>query len=303
MTEYDQIEAPVDALPLREDDVSRDVKSEQNRRPLFVIEPTRGWSALQLRALWEYRELLYFFVWRDVKARYKQTALGAAWAILQPFLMMVAFSIFFGYLVQIESDGFPYPVFAYTALLPWQLFSNALTESGNSLVTHRDLLTKVYFPRLLLPLSAVLSGLVDFGVAFIVLLGMMYYYSIVPTAAILALPLFVVFACMTALAVSVWLAALNAQYRDVRYTISFLTQIWLFATPIVYPVSMIPEAWRPLYGVNPMVGVVEGFRWVLLGKSDALNVSMLVSVLVVVVLLVGGLYYFKRMEATLADVI
>lgn len=270
---------------------------------LVVIRPSRGWVSLGLRDLWEYRELLYFLVWRDVKVRYKQTALGAAWAILQPFLTMVVFSVFFGNLARVPSDGIPYPVFAYTALLPWQLFAYALTESGNSLVASQQLITKVYFPRLVIPISAVLAGLVDFCIAFVVLLGMMLYYGIVPTAAALTLPLFLLLAVMTALAVGLWLSALNVQYRDVRYTIPFLTQFWLFATPVAYPSSLVPAWIRPLYGLNPMAGVVEGFRWALLGKSGGVGPLVFVSALVVGLLLVGGLVYFRHMEKTFADVV
>jgi len=269
----------------------------------FEIEPSRGWASLKLRTVWAYRELLYFLIWRDVKVRYKQTALGAAWAVLQPVLTMVVFSVFFGQLGKIPSDGLPYPIFAYTALLPWQLFAHTLTESGNSLVSNQELITKVYFPRLVIPLSSVLAGLVDFSIAFSVLLGMMYYYGIAPSMAVLTLPLFIMLACATALAVGLWLAALNVQYRDVRYTIPFLTQFWLFATPIAYPASLVPDPYRALYGLNPMVGVVEGFRWALLGQTDALNPSVFVSVLVVGVLLTGGLFYFRRMESTFADVV
>jgi len=271
--------------------------------PVIVIRPSRGWVSLRLRDLWEYRELLYFLVWRDVKVRYKQTVLGAAWAILQPFLTMVVFSIFFGRLAGVPSDGIPYPVFAYTALLPWQLFAHALTESGNSLVANQQLITKVYFPRLVIPISAVLAGLVDFSIAFVVLLGMMLYYGIVPTTATLTLPLFLLLAIATALAVGLWLSALNVQYRDVRYTIPFLTQFWLFATPIAYSSSLVPERWRALYGLNPMAGVVEGFRWALLGKSGGVGPLVIVSALVVSVLLVGGLVYFRRMEKTFADIV
>jgi lipopolysaccharide transport system permease protein len=271
--------------------------------PLFVIEPSHGWVAPNLRDIWLYRELLYFLVWRDVKVRYKQTALGAAWAVLQPFMTMVVFSIFFGRLGNIPSDGIPYPIFVYTALLPWQLFAHSLTESGNSLVTNQDLLTKVYFPRLVVPLSAVLAGLVDFCIAFTVLLAMMFYYGMAPGMAILALPFFVVFACVAALSVGLWLAALNVQYRDVRYTIPFLTQFWLFVTPIAYPLSLVPESWRIVYGLNPMVGVVEGFRWALLGTGDGVGPAILVSMVVMMLLLVGGLFYFRRVEKTFADVI
>lgn len=269
----------------------------------FVIEPSRGWVAPKLGELWAYRGLFYFLVWRDVKVRYKQTALGAAWAILQPFMTMVVFSIFFGRLANVPSDGIPYPIFAYTALLPWQLFAHALSESGNSLVNNQELVTKVYFPRLIIPLSAVLAGLVDFCLAFTVLIGMMYYYGITPSLAILTLPLFVLVACMAALAVGLWLAALNVQYRDVRYTIPFLTQFWLFVTPIAYSASLVPEQWRLLYGLNPMLGVVEGFRWAMLGKADALGPSVFVSITMTVLLLIGGLFYFRRVERTFADVV
>jgi lipopolysaccharide transport system permease protein len=283
--------------------VVRDNGGAGHRDPTFVIEPTAGWIAPRLGELWTHRELLYFLVWRDVKVRYKQTALGAAWAILQPFMTMVVFSIFFGRLAGVPSEGVPYPIFAFTALLPWQLFAHSLTESGNSLVTNQDLVKKVYFPRLVIPLSSVLAGLVDFALAFVVLLGMMWYYGITPGAAVLALPLFVLLACVTALAVGLWLAALNVEYRDVRYTIPFLTQFWLFITPIAYPASLVPERWRVLYALNPMVGVVEGFRWSLLGSSDALSDSVGASAVMVVVLLVGGLFYFKRVEKTFADIV
>jgi lipopolysaccharide transport system permease protein len=271
--------------------------------PKIVIRPSRGWVSLGLRDLWEYRELLYFLVWRDIKVRYKQTVLGASWAILQPFLIMVVFSIFFGRLAKVPSDGLPYPVFVYCALLPWQLFSNAFTESGNSLVASQQLITKVYFPRLIIPISAVVAGLLDFSIASVVLLGMMLYYGIVPTVAAMTLPLFILLAIATALAVGLWLSALNVQYRDVRYTIPFLTQFWLFASPIAYPSSLVPEPWRVVYGLNPMAGVVEGFRWALLGKAEGPGPLLTVSVLVVVALLIGGLYYFRRMEKTFADVI
>jgi lipopolysaccharide transport system permease protein len=271
--------------------------------PTIIIRPSRGWLKLNLRDLWEYRELLYFLVWRDVKVRYKQTVLGAAWAILQPFLTMVVFSIFFGRLAKVPSDGIPYPIFTYTALLPWQLFAYSLTESGNSLVANQQLITKVYFPRLIIPISAVLAGLVDFAIAFVVLLCMMFYYGIVPTVCILTLPLFLIFAIATALAVGLWLSALNVEYRDVRYTIPFLTQFWLFATPIAYSSSLVPERWRTLYGLNPMAGVVEGFRWALLGKSGGFGPMVIVSVLAVIALLAGGLIYFRRMERTFADIV
>jgi lipopolysaccharide transport system permease protein len=270
---------------------------------VIFIRPAKGWVSLNLRDLWEYRELLYFLTWRDIKVRYKQTALGAAWAVLQPLLTMVVFTIFFGKLAKIPSDNLPYPIFAYTALLPWQLFAYALNQSGNSLVANQQLITKVYFPRLMIPLSALLAGLVDFLIAFVVLLGMMVYYGIWPTIAILTLPLFLLLALATALAAGLWLSALNVEYRDVRYTIPFLTQFWLFVTPIAYPSSLVPERWRTLYGLNPMAGVVEGFRWALLGQGGGMGGLMIVSVFAVIVLLVGGLVYFRRMEKTFADVV
>ena len=253
--------------------------------------------------MWEYRELLYFLTWRDVKVRYKQTALGAAWAIIQPVFMMAVFSLFFGRLAKVPSDGIPYPIFTFCALLPWQLFAHSLTESSNSLVTNERLITKVYFPRLVIPISAVLGGLVDFAIAFVILLGLMAYYGIVPTWAVVTLPGFLLLAIVTALAVGLWLSALNVQYRDVRYTINFLVQFWLFATPVAYPSSIVPERWRALYGLNPMAGVVEGFRWALLGKTQPPGSLLAVSVTVVILLLIGGLYYFRRMEQEFADVV
>lgn len=271
--------------------------------PKFFIGPSGGWTSLGLAELWEYRELLYFLTWRDIKVRYKQTALGAAWAIIQPFLLMVVFSLFFGRFARVPSDGIPYPIFAFCALLPWQLFAHALTESSNSLVSNEHLITKVYFPRLVIPISAVFSGLADFAIAFVTLLGMMAYYGIVPTWAIITVPGFVFLAMLTALGVGLWLSALNVKYRDVRYTMSFLIQFWMFATPIVYPSSIVPARWRALYGLNPMAGVVEGFRWALLGTAEGPSALLTVSVVVVFSLLVGGLYYFRRMEQEFADIV
>lgn len=271
--------------------------------PLTVIQPTRGWAALRLAELWEYRELLYFLTWRDVKVRYKQTALGAAWAILQPLLTMLVFTLVFARLAKMPSDGIPYPLFAFAALLPWQLFSYALNQASASLVASQGLIKKVYFPRLVIPISAVLGGVVDFVLAFAVLAVMMAWYGTVPGLAILALPLFLLLAVATALAVGLWLATLNVEYRDVRYTIPFLTQFWLFATPIAYPASLVPERWRPLLGLNPMAGVVEGFRWSLLGTDTAPGAMVWVSAAVVAVLLASGLVYFRRMERTFADVV
>lgn len=271
--------------------------------PVIVGRPSRGWVSLRLRELWEYRELLYFLAWRDIKVRYKQTVLGAVWAILQPFLTMVIFSIFFGRLAKVPSDGIPYPIFSYSALLPWQLFVHALTGSGNSLVANRHLVTKVYFPRLVIPMAAVLAGLVDFAIAFVVLLGMMLYYGIAPTLGILTLPLFLLLTVGTALSAGLWLSALNVQYRDVRHVIPFLTRFLLFATPIAYSSSLVPERWQALYGLNPMAGAVEGFRWALLGKSGGTGTLMIVSAAAVIVLLFGGLVYFRRMERTFADIV
>lgn len=269
----------------------------------LIIEPPRSWEALHWRELWAARELLGFLVWRDVKVRYKQTALGVAWAVLQPLLAMIIFSIFFGRLAKMPSDGIPYPVFAYCGLLPWQLFAHALTESGNSLVTNERLITKVYFPRVVIPLAAVLAGVVDFVIAFMLLLGMMVAFHVVPGTAVVTLPCFMLLAVVTALAAGLWLSALNVRYRDVRYTIPFLTQFWLFATPVVYPSSLVPEAWRPLLGLNPMAGVVEGFRWALLGTPEAPWALLAVSAIVSVALLLGGLVYFRRVERLFADVI
>ena len=268
-----------------------------------VIEPSRGWIALKLDELWEYRELLFFLTWRDIKVRYKQTILGAAWAIIQPLFTMVVFSLFFGRLAKIPSDGMPYPIFSYAALVPWQFFANGLTASSNSLVGSANLIKKVYFPRLVVPISAVLSGGVDFAIAFVVLLGMMLAYGIVPTWNMAWLPLLLLLALITALGVGLWLTAMNVQFRDVRYAVPFLVQAWMFATPIVYPSSLLAEPWRTLYGINPMVGVVECFRWALLGTDTAPGPIVAVSTLVAVGLLVSGAFYFRKMEKTFADVV
>ena len=270
---------------------------------VLVLQPSKGFVRLNLRDVWTYRELLFFLIWRDVKVRYKQTVLGVTWAILQPVMTMVVFSVFFGRLAKMPSDGIPYPVFAFAALLPWQLFAYALSESSNSLVGSQHLITKVYFPRLVIPLAVVLAGLVDFAIAFGVLLALIWYYRIVPTAAIVLLPLFVLLAIVTALAVGLWLSSLNVKYRDVRYTIPFLTQFWMLATPVAYPSSLVPEHWRALFGLNPMAGVVEGFRWALLGKAQGPGPLLAVSVVAVVILLIGGLMYFRQMETTFADLV
>jgi len=270
---------------------------------VILIKPTKGWASLQLKDLWEYRELLYFLVWRDIKVRYKQTVLGAAWAIIQPFFTMVVFSLFFGKLAKMPSDGVPYPLFCFTALVPWTLFSNGLSQSSNSLVGSAHLITKVYFPRLVIPISSVLSGTLDFFISFVVLLGLMALYGIFPTGNILWLPLLILFAFVGSLGVGMWLSALNVQFRDVRYIVPFLTQIWLFATPIAYPSSLLSEPWRTIYGLNPMVGVVEGFRWALLGSDTAPGPIVIVSSMVALFLLVGGAFYFRRMEKNFADLV
>ena len=272
-------------------------------RPTTVIEPARGWARLGLREIWAYRELLYFMTWRDVKVRYKQTALGAAWAVLQPFLTMVVFSLFFGRLAQVPSNGLPYPVFAYAALVPWTFFANGLTLSSQSLVGSANLITKVYFPRLIVPAAAVVSGLVDFVIALAVLVGMMAWYGIVPDAKALLLPAFVLLALISSLGAGLWLSALNVRYRDVRYVVPFLVQFWLFATPIAYPSNLLEEPWRTLYGINPMVGVVEGFRWCLLDADTAPGPIILVSALAALGLLASGAYYFRRTERSFADVV
>jgi lipopolysaccharide transport system permease protein len=268
-----------------------------------IIEPAQGWSLLNLRELWAYRELLYFLIWRDIKVRYKQTVLGAAWAVIQPFFTMVVFSLFFGRLAGVPSDGLPYPIFAYAALVPWTYFANALTQSSNSLVEHERMIKKVYFPRLMIPAASAFAGLLDFAIAFIILLGMMFWYGIVPGIAIWTVPLFILLAALTALGVGLWFAALNVRYRDVRYVIGFVVQFWLFATPVAYSSTLVPEQWRLLYGLNPMAGVVEGFRWALLGQGQAPGAMLAVSVATVVTIFVGGLLYFRRMEDSFADVV
>jgi lipopolysaccharide transport system permease protein len=268
-----------------------------------VIRPSSGWSALNLREIWAHRELLYFLIWSDLKLRYKQTSLGAVWAVLQPFLTMIVYSIFLGRLARVPSDGIPYPVFVYTALVPWTFFANALTTSSMSLIRHERVITKVYFPRLIIPLAAVAAGLVDLGIAFVLLVGIVIYYGIMPGMAILLLPVFVVVATVTALAVSLWLSALNVQYRDVRYTIPFLTQVWMFVTPVIYSSNLVPERWHAIYALNPMAGVVEGFRWSLLGQENPSFLILAISSMMTILILVGGLYYFRRLERTFADVV
>ena len=272
--------------------------------PTLRIAPSKGWVPLKLKDLWEYRELLYFLIWRDIKVRYKQTALGATWAIIQPFFTMVVFSIFFGHLAKVPSDGIPYPLFSFAALVPWTFFANGLSQSSNSLVGSGTLITKVYFPRLIIPLASVFSGIVDFVLAFLVLLGMMVYYGLMPTTMnVLWLPLFLLLALTTSLGVGLWLSALNVEYRDVRYIVPFITQFWMLATPIGYPSSLLQQPWRTLYGLNPMVGVAEGFRWALLGTNTAPGPIIAVSSAAAVLILVTGAFYFRRMEKTFADLV
>jgi len=271
--------------------------------PVTILKPAGKRVSFGLVELWQYRELLYFLVWRDIKVRYKQTVLGASWAIIQPFFTMVVFSLFFGRLAGVPSDDIPYPIFAFSALVVWTFFANGLTMSANSLVGSQNMIKKVYFPRLAVPVATVLSGLVDFVLAFLVLLGMMVFYGMVPTMNVIWLAPLLLLAVITSLGVGIWTSALNVRYRDIRHAVPFLVQFWLFATPIAYPSSLLDEPWRTLYGINPMVGVVEGFRWALLGTETAPGPIIAVSSLVAIGLLVGGTYYFRRMERTFADVV
>lgn len=272
--------------------------------PVLRIEPSKGWISLQLRDLWEYRELLYFLTWRDIKVRYKQTALGASWAIIQPFFMMVVFSLFFNRFGGIQAEGgVPYPIFSYAALVPWTFFANGIAQSSNSLVGSQNLIKKVYFPRLSIPLATIFAGLVDFAFAFGVMVVMMIYFGIVPTANLVWLPLFLLLSLITALGVGLWLTAMNVHYRDVKYVVPFLTQFWLLATPVAYSASIVPEQWQGVYGLNPMVGVIEGFRWALLPNQTPPGEMMWASVGTAVGLLISGAFYFRRMEKTFADVI
>ncbi len=281
----------------------------QTAIPTTFVRPSRGWSSLKLGEIWQYRELLYFLVWRDVKVRYKQTALGAAWAVLQPFTTMVVFTIFFGRLARIGSDGLPYPLFSYAALLPWTFFSQGLSQSSNSVVGSANLVRKVYFPRLIIPASSVLSGVVDFALAFVILLGMMVYYGVWPTAAVLWFPLLLLLAFCAALGAGMWLSALNVEYRDVRFVAPFLIQLWLFVTPVIYPTGKVTAALSRIglpgwvYGLNPMAGVVEGFRFALLGGGEGQPRLIAASAVVAVLLLLSGTLYFRRMERTFADVV
>ncbi len=277
--------------------------SEAESRRVTHIQPRRRLRVLDFRSLWEYRELLYFFCWRDIKVRYKQTALGATWALLQPFLTMLIFSVIFGRFAKMPSEGVPYPIFAYCGLLPWQLFAFALSETSNSLVGNSHLITKVYFPRVLVPIAGLLAGLVDFCIAFVLLVAMMVYYRIPVHSTVLVIPVLILFAIVTSLGVGLWLSALSVKYRDVRHILPFITQFWLYATPVAYPSSLIPHKWRFLMGLNPMSGVVEGFRWALLGSAQVDLRLMAFSIVSVLILLAGGLIYFDRVENTFADLV
>ncbi len=273
-----------------------------NSAPTLVIRPSRGWIPINLKDLWTYRELLYFLTWREIKVRYKQTALGFAWAIIQPFFMMVVFTIFFGNLAKVPSEGIPYPLFNYAALLPWTLFAEGITRSSMSMVQDANLVRKVYFPRLVMPLSGILSPLVDFAIAFTLLIGMMFYYGYPPIVQVLWLPAFIILALITALGVGLWLSAINVKYRDVRYVIPFLIQFWLFASPVVYSSSLLPEQYQAIYGLNPMAGVIEGFRWTLLGTEPPGSL-IAISATIAIVVLISGAFYFRHNEKTFADVI
>lgn len=273
------------------------------RKHHLRIEASTGWVSVRFRELWEYRELLYFMIWRDVKVRYKQTVLGAAWAVIQPLFTMVVFSLFFGRLAKLPSDGIPYPVFSYAALVPWTFFAQGLSQSSDSLVGNQNLIKKIYFPRLVIPISVVSAGIIDFVLAFVMLVALMFFYGIHPTTAIVWLPLFFLLAYVTSLGVGLWLSALNVEFRDVKYMVPFLTQFWMFSTPVAYPSSLLSEPWRMVYGLNPMVGVVEGFRWALLGTHKAPGPMVWVSAGAALLLLAGGTLYFRRMEKTFADIV
>ena len=274
----------------------------QSDLPVTQIQSSTP-STLGLKELWDYRELLYFLVWRDVKVRYKQTVIGAAWTVIQPLVTIVVFTLVFQNLAKMPSDGIPYPLFSFTALLPWNFFAKALNTSITSVVGNANLITKVYFPRLVLPISAVLSGLIDFGISSLFLLGMMIWYGIMPGWGVLALPFFLLLAVLTALSIGLWLAVINVRYRDVGQATAFLIQLWLFVSPVAYPLSLVPEKWRALYSLNPMTGVIEGFRWALLGKPMMDILPIVISIVVVLALLFAGIRFFRRMEETFADVV
>ncbi len=277
--------------------------SKPQQEEMLVLRPSRGWSALNLRDLWKYRELIYFLTWRDIKVRYKQTILGASWAVIQPLVNMIVLTIIFGRLANMSTEGIPRPIFTFTALLPWGLFSKALSDAGRSMLSNRSMITKIYFPRLIIPLSSVMSGVVDFAIQFVVLIAMMVYYRFTPTLNIWTLPFFLLLSLVTALGFGLWLSALNVLYRDVGYILPFLTQLWLLLTPVAYSASEVPDQWRLIYALNPMVGVVEGFRWALLGSANAPGPILIISTTISLLLLITGMYYFRRMERTFADMV
>jgi lipopolysaccharide transport system permease protein len=270
---------------------------------LVHIKPSTGLAALNLGDLWIYRELVLFMIWRDIKVRYKQTFLGAAWAVIQPLLTMLVFNFVFGTVAKVPTDGVPYPIFSYTALLPWGMFTTALNTASRSLTANQNMVTKIYFPRLVLPLASVLGGIVDFAIAFVILVGLMIYYRVTPTIAVWTLPLFLLLTLITALGTALWLSAINVRYRDVNYVLPFLTQFWLFLTPVAYSAKIISEKWQVVYSLNPMAGVVNGFRWALLGTDTGPGLTMAVSVAIAVLVLISGLFYFRSMERTFADMI
>ncbi len=282
---------------------TRSVALAHREPETIYIKPSTGLTALNLRDLWVYRELIFFMIWRDIKVRYKQTMLGAAWAIIQPVLTMLVFNFVFGTVAKVPTEGIPYPIFSYTALLPWGLFTAALNNASRSLTSNTNMVTKIYFPRLVLPLASVLGGLVDFAIAFLILVVMMVYYRVTPTVAIWTLPLFLILTVVTALGVALWLSAINVQYRDVNYVLPFLTQFWLFLTPVAYSSKVISEKWQIVYSLNPMAGVVNGFRWALLGTPTGPSLQLAVSVGISILFLVTGLFYFRSMERTFADTI
>jgi lipopolysaccharide transport system permease protein len=280
-----------------------EVETRIENIPVTIIRPSRGWKGLDFKELWRYRELFYFLIWRDIKVRYKQSLLGAAWAILQPLLTMIIFTIFFGRWAGIPTDDVPQPVFYFAGILPWQLFQSGVSKAGTSLVASRNLITKIYFPRIAVPIAPIIAGLLDFGLAFLILIGLMFFYGIVPTTAIWTLPLFIFLALITAAGVGIWLAGLNVAYRDIGYIIPFLLQVWFFLSPIVYSSTIVPESLRPYYGLNPMAGVVQGFRWAILGVGEPVVTDLVASIGVAILLLLTGIFYFKRMERTFADVV
>ena len=282
---------------------SADTSSGIERAPVFLIRPTTGWRFLDLREMWVYRELVYFLTWRDIKVRYKQTAIGVAWAVIQPIAMMVVFTLFFGRLAKMPSDGVPYALFAYAGLVPWMVFSRAISDSSSSLVTDQRLITRVYFPRIIVPTATSLAAMLDFAIAASLLVPLMFIYGVTPGVEVVWLPVFLLLMLVTALGIGFWLSALNVEYRDVRYVVPFLSQFWLFLTPVVYPSSIVPERWRTLYGLNPMTGVIEGFRWTLLGTGDGPGPMVAASALVSVCLFVGGIFWFRRRERTFVDAV